>query len=66
MTYDVSVQNHGTIHLVIPETDAAREWLEQHTDAQWYAGGAAVEPRYTVLMLQGMRHYGFDVPLQAQ
>lgn len=63
---DVAVENHGSIHLVRPKADAAREWLEAHTEGMWLQGALAVEPRYVVDILLGMRDAGFRVPLEAR
>lgn len=49
-----TVENHGSLYLVRPATDAAREWLEEHTDGQWFGGALVVEPRYVVDLLDGM------------
>ena len=50
----VTVEDHGSIYLVRPETDAAREWLTEHTDGQWFGNALAVEPRYVVDLLDGL------------
>ena len=62
--YDVTAENHGTLCLVHPETDAAQDWMENHTDGAWFAGGLVVEPRYIVDLLLGMAADGFAVPLE--
>ena len=49
-----TVENHGSICLVRPATDAAREWLAEHTDGQWFGDALAVEPRYVVDLLDGL------------
>lgn len=64
MTRDVAVIRQGSLHVVYPETKAAREWLEEHTDATWVSGGVVVEPRYTVDLLLGMQEDGLTVPLE--
>lgn len=43
---DCTVENCGSIFLFRPESDSAREWLEENTDGQWFGGALAVEPRY--------------------
>lgn len=62
-TYDVTVSDHGSIHLLQGETPEATAWLEEHTDGQWLGTALAVEPRYTVDLLLGMHGDGFRVPL---
>ena len=39
MGYDISVENHGTNHLVIPENSETQDWLEEHTDGHWFGQG---------------------------
>lgn len=60
---DVEVENHGTILLFRPQTDAAREWLTSHVDseAQWFGGALVVEPRYAADLAQGLQDEGFTL-----
>jgi hypothetical protein len=60
-TADIQVENHGTILLFRPQTDAAREWLTAHVDseAQWFGGALVVEPRYAADLAQGLEDEGF-------
>jgi hypothetical protein len=59
-TPDVRFENHGSLWLVRPLTDAASEWLEANLsdDAQWWAGAVACEPRYVSALADGMRESG--------
>lgn len=36
---DIRVQNHGTLYLLFPASDAGEEWLRENTggDATWWA-----------------------------
>lgn len=54
MRKHVRVDNHGTLMLVHPLTDEAREALEggQPEDAMWMGGALVVEPRYLGVVLQ--------------
>ncbi len=59
---DVTVENHGTLVLVRPETDAATAWLNENVDeCVWFAGALVVEPRYVEGLLLGMADEGFMV-----
>jgi hypothetical protein len=58
---DFEVSDHGSIVLVTPLTADAREWLHEHTDGQWYAGGLAVEPGYVGDLLSGIIDEGFSL-----
>jgi hypothetical protein len=53
---DVEVENHGSVVLVRPLSDAARAWLAEHVspDAQRFGGAVAVEPRYVANLVDGM------------
>jgi hypothetical protein len=45
---DFRFENHGSIALLIPLTDAGREWIETNPNPepwQCFGGGLAVEPR---------------------
>ena len=65
-TFDVTVNNLGTLHAVTPETPEAGEWLAENTNGTWAGGSLMVEPRYTVDLLLGMQDEGFTVPLAAR
>ena len=53
------IENHGTLMLVRPLVDNVTEWLDQHTDGQWFGGALVVEPRYVEALVEGMREEGF-------
>lgn len=46
--FDFYIQDHGSVVLVIPTYESAAEALRDLVDgeAQWWAGGLVVEPRY--------------------
>lgn len=61
---DVRVEDHGSIVLVQPLTDAAREWVTGNVPLegwQWMGGAFACEPRYVDNLLDGMRGDGLEV-----
>ena len=60
---DVLVQNEGSIFLFRPQTDAAKEWIDQNVsdEAQWFGGGLVVEHRYAHDMAEGMAGSGLTV-----
>ena len=45
---DLRVENHGSLALVAPETEAGSAWLRETApeDALFYGGALVVEPRY--------------------
>jgi hypothetical protein len=60
---DFTVENHGTIFLLIPETDAARTWVEANLpdDALTFGRGVVVEHRYIADIVAGIQGDGLEV-----
>lgn len=61
--YDVRVDNHGSIMLLNPLTQAGEAWMDEHlpADALTFGGGIVVEPRYVGDIVNGMREDGLEV-----
>lgn len=57
---DVRIDREGSIFLFTPLTDAAREFIKEHVqaDAQWWAGSLVVEHRYARDLARGMANDG--------
>lgn len=57
---DFIVQDEGTLVLLHPQTDAAREWVFQHlpSDAQRFGEAVVIEPRYVDDILFGIHNDG--------
>jgi hypothetical protein len=63
-TADFSVQNEGTIYLLQPHTDAAREWISEHlTIESWqmFVSALVVEHRYILAIVDGIKADGLEV-----
>lgn len=60
---DVTVVNDGTLFLFTPQTDAAREWLQENVqeDAMWFGGALVVEMRYAADLAMGLGSAGLKV-----
>jgi len=60
---DVRFEYHGSLWLVRPLTDAAREWLEYNvsSESQWFGGALACESRFVESLRDGMLSEGFTV-----
>jgi len=60
---DAEVSGGGTIFLVRPLTDAAREWIEENVsnESQWFGQSLAVEHRYVGDLITGMQADGLTV-----
>jgi len=59
---DVLVENHGTIFMFRPQTEAAKAWVKENVQAeQWLGNGFAVEPRYARDLAAGMLSAGLVV-----
>ena len=60
---DFEVSGGGTVYLLRPLTDAAREWVAEHIpeDAQYLGDAVAVEHRYIADIVSGIRNDGLTV-----
>lgn len=61
---DIRIENHGTICLLRPLTEAVEEWIDEHVDVpDWSRLGkaVAVEPRYVPPIIEGLQADGFVV-----
>jgi hypothetical protein len=60
---DFTVQNEGTIFLVIPNTPTAQEWIDEHIHdtAQYFGTAVVVEHRYIVALIDGILAEGLSV-----
>ena len=61
---DFQVENHGSLILLRPATEAAREWLAFNCVPdpwQWFGNALAVEPRCAPDIVNGMIDEGFTV-----
>jgi len=62
---DVLVENHGSVMLVLPVSETAKEWIHENVAAdswQWSGSALAVEPRYLGNLLEGMDADGLFIP----
>jgi hypothetical protein len=63
-TPDVTVSNHGSLFLVTPFTQDARDWINTNVHAegwQWLGQSLAVEHRFVAHLVDGMLDAGLDV-----
>lgn len=61
---DVLIEKHGTIVLVRPLTDAAKEWVTDNVPLeswQWMGDAFACEPRLVENLVTGMTDGGLKV-----
>lgn len=62
---DFALQNHGSICILQPLSEAALRWLEDHvlTDETqlWGASGVVIEPRYVETIVAGIYGDGLTV-----
>jgi len=63
MMADVNIENHGSLVLIRPLTEAASDWLDENIseDAQRFGGAVVVEPRYVEAIVEGMQNDGLEV-----
>jgi hypothetical protein len=62
-TADYEVSGGGSLFIVTPLNESARENLEAGVgeEAQWWAGGVAVEHRFVVSLVEQLRSEGWSV-----
>lgn len=62
-TADFTVRNEGSIFLLTPQTDAAREWADEHLpdDAMTFGPSTVVEHRYIGAIVDGIQGDGLTV-----
>jgi len=60
---DFTVQNEGSIFLLHPETEKAKEHLIEHVaeDAQWFGDSLVVEHRYIADLVETLKENEFTV-----
>ncbi len=60
---DLSVQNEGSLFLLLPLTSGGKSWIDEHIpeDAMWFSNGVVVEPRYIADIVQGAINDGLEV-----
>jgi hypothetical protein len=60
---DFTVENHGTIFLLRPLTDAANDWVEEYLpdNAQRFSGALVVEHRYIRDIVEGIQRDGLKI-----
>ena len=60
---DVRIENHGSVYLVVPLTEAAREWVKEFVSLdEWQdANHIAVEPRFMDSLHRGLMESGLTV-----
>ena len=62
-TADYEVSGGGSLYLITPLNSGARENLEAGVgeEAQWWAGGVAVEHRFVVSLVEQLREERWSV-----
>jgi hypothetical protein len=63
---DFTVQNHGSIFLLCPQTEAATEWARKHIGGEngfqpYWPGAVVVEHRYITDIVEGIKSDGLQV-----
>ena len=60
---DFHLADHGSVVLLTPRTDAARDWVEDNLpdDVQMLGNGIAIEGRYVGDILTGIECDGLEI-----
>lgn len=58
---DFTLYDHGSISVLVPRTDDAKDWVAEFLpdDAQWIAGGVVIEARYVADIVDGITADGY-------
>lgn len=61
--FDFVAAHHGSIIVLVPLTQAAIDWVEEHIDIEqtWGKNGVVIEPRYFGAILEGLQADGLTV-----
>ena len=61
---DFTVTGGGSLYILTPHTDIAKEWIAEHIgEHQSWCGGVAVEHRYFEAIFDGIINDGWEVSL---
>lgn len=59
---DFQLSNVGSICILYPRTQRARDWVADHLDEhQSWCAGVVIEPRYVDAIVEGAREDGLEV-----
>lgn len=60
---DFTLEDCGSIMLLKPHNEPARQWLVESTpdEAMWWGGGLVIEPRYVGAIVNGVIDSGFTL-----
>lgn len=61
---DFLINDHGSIVILVPQTDAAKAWVTEHItdpETQHFGGGVVIEPRYLSAIVEGAIEDGLTV-----
>lgn len=61
---DIRVEDHGSIVLLVPESDIAKQWIEENIGQEGYQPywpTVLAEPRYVQTIIDGMESEGLTV-----
>lgn len=63
-TIDVEVNDQGSIILLTPRTERAKEWFKENIQAepwQWFGASLSVDHHYADDLIQGLQSEGMNV-----
>ena len=60
---DFHLYGHGSISILAPISQAAKDWVADHIpdDAQWFGHGIAIEHRYVHDIVEGLQADGLTL-----
>ena len=64
---DFTVRNEGSLFMVTPVSQSAKDWVQENvSEAQWMGGAFAVEARYIADLTRGMLEAGLTGTLDGK
>ena len=60
---DFTLIDHGSIAILKPESDDAKNWVDDYIDenAQWFANGIVIEHHYVHAIVEGIFETGMTI-----
>jgi len=67
MSYDFTIQDHGSICILTPGTPGAEAWVEEYLSGDetqyWGAKGVVIEPCYLPPIIEHIHHDGLTLKI---
>ncbi len=58
---DFTLTDHGTIAILYPDSDEARDWVSEYLPGTHFGGGIVIEHRYVGPIVEGIWADGLSI-----